>query len=54
VARDLGTLKWFSYRATVPLFVHEVAKICAGAAPDGLALWVRGPDRRLCMSAEAG
>ena len=44
------TLSEFSYRATAPLMHHEVAELCWRA--DG-ALWVRGPDGRQCMLAQA-
>jgi len=47
--RQLGTLNTFSYRATAPLMHHESASLCwqSGQA------WVRGPDGRQCMIAEA-
>jgi 3-methylfumaryl-CoA hydratase len=45
-----GALATFSYRATAPLMLHEVATLCW---KDG-ALWVRGPDGRQCMTAQAG
>lgn len=48
-AAQLGTLKTFSYRATAPLMHHETATLCW---KDGRA-WVRGPDGRQCMIAEA-
>ncbi len=46
---QLGTLRNFSYRATAPLMHHETATLCW---KDGRA-WVRGPDGRQCMAAEA-
>ncbi len=46
----MGPLAAFRFRATAPLFAGETAAFCRGA--DG-ALWVRGPDGRLCMTAEA-
>ncbi len=48
-ARQLGVLTTFQYRATAPLMHHEVATLCwtSGRA------WVRGPDGRQCMIAEA-
>ena len=49
--RELGELTRFSFRATAPLFHGERAELCWR---DGGALWVRGPDERLCMTAEAG
>lgn len=47
--RQLGMLTAFSYRATAPLIVHETATLCwkSGQA------WVRAPDGRQCMIAEA-
>lgn len=47
--RHLGALTQFSYRATAPLMHHEPATLCwtPGKA------WVRGPDSRQCMIAEA-
>lgn len=47
--RKLGALTQFSYRATAPLMHHETATLCW---KDGQA-WVRGPDGRQCMMAEA-
>lgn len=49
----LGELKTFSFRATSPLFDFEEATFCARPEGDGLALWARGPDGRMCMSAKA-
>lgn len=48
--RELGTLKRFSFRATAPLMHFEEATLCWGG--DGTA-WVRGPDARQNMIAEA-
>ena len=45
----LGTLSAFSYRATAPLMHHETADLCWNAG----TAWVRGPDGRQCMLAEA-
>ena len=45
----LGPLATFSFRATAPLMHTEVATLCR----KGRSLWVRGPDGRLCMQAEA-
>lgn len=45
----LGPIRRFSFRATAPLMVFEPAELCL--AEQG-AMWVRGPDNRLCMSAE--
>ncbi|MEL6451216.1 MAG: acyl dehydratase [Pseudomonadota bacterium] len=45
----LGPLTTFSFRATAPLMHHEAATLCWA----GRDLWVRGPDGRLCMQAEA-
>ncbi|MGG7645206.1 FAS1-like dehydratase domain-containing protein [Rhodovulum sp. YNF3179] len=50
----LDGLARFSFRATAPLFHFETATLCARTAEDGLALWVRGSDGRLCLTAEAG
>ena len=49
----LGELHHFEFRATAPLFDHEEASFCADPGPEGLALWVRGPDGRQCMQATA-
>ncbi len=49
-ARQLGSLSHFSYRATAPLMHHETATLCWKAGQ----VWVRGPDGRQCMIAEAG
>ena len=43
-------LRRFAFRATAPLFAGERAEFCRA----GARLWVRGPDGRLCMEAEAG
>ena len=47
--RRLGPLRGFSYRATAPLIAGETGTFCL----KDTALWVRGPDGRLCMRAEA-
>ncbi|MFT5631559.1 MAG: 3-methylfumaryl-CoA hydratase [Gammaproteobacteria bacterium] len=47
--RQLGGLQTFSYRATSPLMHHETATLCW----KGGRAWVRGPDGRQCMAAEA-
>lgn len=47
--RELGPLATFEFRATAPLFDHEVAELCMKDDE----FWVRGPDNRLCMSARA-
>jgi 3-methylfumaryl-CoA hydratase len=50
----LGRLARFAFRATAPLFHFETAELCArGDGPSRLALWVRGPDGRQCMTATA-
>ncbi len=50
MAQDaLGPLRGFAFRATAPLMHHETATLCR----TGPALWVRGPDGRQCMQAEA-
>lgn len=46
---ELGPLAQFSFRATSPLMHFETALLCRN---DG-ALWVRGPDGRMCMQATA-
>lgn len=48
--RKLDGLKRFSFRATAPLVHTETAEMCWGG--DG-TLWVRGPDGRQNMIAEA-
>lgn len=49
----LGKLSHFKFRATAPLFDFETAAFCARPDGDGVALWVRGPDGRQCMTATA-
>ncbi len=44
-----GPLETFRFRATAPLMHFETARLCR----KGRNLWVRGPDGRLCMEAEA-
>jgi len=51
--RELGELAEFSFRAVAPLFHFETVEVCAKRGTDGLDLWVRGPDGRLAMTAEA-
>ena len=46
---ELGPLETFQFRATAPLMHDETATLCR----KGRALWVRGPDGRLCMTASA-
>ncbi len=49
-AQDLlGPLEQFAFRASSPLMHFETATLCRNRT----SLWVRGPDGRLCMSAEA-
>ena len=45
----VGPLTRFAFRATAPLMHHEAATLCRR----GRLLWVRGPDGRQCMQAEA-
>ena len=45
----LGTLTSFSFRATAPLFLEDVAWLCRA----GDRYWVEGPRRKICMVAEA-
>ena len=47
--RHLGPLSDFQYRAIAPLIAGEEGSFCL----IGPTLWVRGPDGRLCMTAEA-
>jgi 3-methylfumaryl-CoA hydratase len=51
--RELGGLAAFSFRAQAPVFDFEQVSLCAKPSADGLEMWVRGPDGRLCMSASA-
>ncbi|WP_299047948.1 acyl dehydratase [uncultured Tateyamaria sp.] len=44
-----GSLERFRFRATSPLLHHELGTFCRA----GRRLWVRGPDGRMCMEAEA-
>ena len=48
--RQIGPLRTFSFRATAALLHTETATFCFGK--DG-ELWVRGPDGRQCMTAQA-
>lgn len=48
-AREMGELAAFTFRATAPLMHTETAELCR----KGNALWVRGPDGRLCVEAQA-
>ena len=50
----LGGVQRFSFLATAPLFDFETVDFCARPDGDGVRLWARGPDGRMCMSAEAG
>ncbi|WP_316013904.1 MaoC family dehydratase N-terminal domain-containing protein [Roseobacter sp. HKCCA0434] len=51
--RTLGRLETFSFRARAPIFCGEQIETCAEAEGDTLRLWVRGPDGRLAMQADA-
>ncbi|MEO1456345.1 MAG: MaoC family dehydratase N-terminal domain-containing protein [Pseudomonadota bacterium] len=42
----------FAFRARAAVFVEEAFEACGRAAEDGLALWIRGGDGRLAMTAE--
>ncbi|MBK1634959.1 FAS1-like dehydratase domain-containing protein [Rhodovulum adriaticum] len=44
-----GPLTGFTFRAHAPMMDTEPATLCAA----GPRLWIRGPDNRLCMMAEA-
>lgn len=46
---ELGPLATFRFRATAPLMHHETATACRS----GNRLWIRGPDGRMCIDAEA-
>jgi len=46
---QLGPLETFRFRATSPLMHFETATLCR----KGRDFWVRGPDGRQCMSAQA-
>ena len=46
---QLGPLAAFSFRATAPLMHFETAELCR----KGVQFWVRGPEGRQCMTAEA-
>ena len=46
----LGALQQFSFRATSPLFLGDVAWLCRA----GARYWVEGPGRKICMEATAG
>lgn len=48
-AAEQGSLRAFQFRARSALIDSEKATLCQ----DGSAAWVRGPDGRLCMTAEA-
>ncbi|MCV6594554.1 MAG: MaoC/PaaZ C-terminal domain-containing protein [Silicimonas sp.] len=48
-AESQGGLARFSFRATAPLFIGDVAWLCRA----GRRYWVEGPGRRICMEAEA-
>ena len=45
----LGGLRSFSFRATSPLFLGDVAWLCRA----GGRYWVEGPGRKICMVADA-
>lgn len=48
--RQMGRLRSFRFRATAPLMHTEAAELCWA---EGGRLWVRAPDGRQCLSAEA-
>ena len=48
-ADELGPLEKFSFRAASPVMHREAVTLCR----QGRRLWVRGPDGRLAMEAEA-
>lgn len=49
----LGEVKTFRFRATAPLFDFEEGAFCAKVEAEGVSLWARGPDGRMCLSASA-
>jgi 3-methylfumaryl-CoA hydratase len=49
----LGTVNTFRFRATAPLFDFEKVAFCAKPEAEGISLWARGPDGRMCLSATA-
>lgn len=50
MAAEQGPVETFSFRATSPLYLGDVAWLCRA----GKRYWVEGPRRRLCMTAEVG
>ncbi|MEL6236566.1 MAG: MaoC family dehydratase N-terminal domain-containing protein [Pseudomonadota bacterium] len=52
-ARLRPDLAHFAFRAVAPVFCPERFEACARAEGDGLALWIRGADGRLAMTASA-
>jgi len=52
-AEILGRINTFEFRATSPLMDFEEVNFCAKEDGDGLSLWARAPDGRLCLSAKA-
>lgn len=51
--RLIGPIASFKFRSTAPLFLFETAELCARERNGGLMLWVRGPDGRQCIVADA-
>ncbi|MEM9212281.1 MAG: protein dehydratase, partial [Pseudomonadota bacterium] len=51
--RQGGGLKRFQYRSSSPLSVMEPATLCGVKTGAGMRLWAEGPDRRVCMTADA-
>ncbi len=49
-AKALPAMSWFSFRATAPLMDFETAELVW----TGASGFIRGPEQRLCMVAEAG
>ena len=49
----LGSVRTFRFRATAPLFDFEAVAFCAKPEAEGISLWARGPDGRMCLSATA-
>jgi 3-methylfumaryl-CoA hydratase len=54
VTETIGVPVRFAFRATAPVFAGEGFETCLRDGGEGVALWVRGADGRLAMTAEAG
>ena len=49
----LGSIKKFEFRGESPLFDFEDAILCRKLTKDGVELWVKNSNNKLCMSALA-